>query len=180
MSIVQVGRRWTMLVLMASSFMVSSLALAERGPATVEEKERVVKLAAQADQDPIAVMRSADGRWFEKWAEQVPDYNFGPDAGAFWFHNGVAKADLMRVLRFHHMLTTAAFQVQKNILDPMTNAADMEAKTIAGIEGLLRAYESLLAKNPENRVQAFDDLIVTRQKTGLAEFVKKLPPLPMR
>lgn len=149
-----------------------------RGASTPEERERVVKLAQASDKDPIATMNSADGRWFGKWAQDVPDYSFGPDAGAFWFHSGAAKGDLLRVLRFHHDISTAAYQVQHNIFDPMKNKEHMEAKTLAGVEGLLRAYESLLAKRPENRSQALDDAIVLRNNGGLADFVKKLPPMP--
>lgn len=166
--------------LLSFAFVNPVFAQANRGPATAEEGERVVKLAALADKDPLAVMSSADGRWFQKWTDDVPDYMFGPDKGVFWFHNGVAKGDLMRVLRFHHTVSTAAFQLQKKIKDPMRNEADDEAKTLAGVEGVLRAYESLVAKNPDNRVPAIDDLIAVRNKGGLAEFVKKLPPMPRR
>lgn len=164
----------------ACSLMSAGLAHAERGPATADEVERVVKLAAKADSDPLAAMNSTEGRWFQKWADEVPDYMFGPDKGVFWFHNGVAKGDLMRVLRFQHTLTTAAFQLQKKIQDPMKNAIDNEAKTLAGVEGLLRAYESLLAKNADNRVAAIDELIAARNKGGLAELVTKMPPMPNR
>lgn len=166
--------------LVACSLLGAGVAHADRGPATAEESERVVKLAALADKDPLAVMSSADGRWFQKWTDDVPDYMFGPDKGVFWFHNGVAKGDLMRVLRFHHTVSTAAFQLQKKIKDPMRNEADDELKTLAGVEGVLRAYESLVAKNPDNRVPAIDDLIAVRNKGGLAEFVKKMPPMPRR
>lgn len=166
--------------LVACSLIGASVAQAERGPATAEEGERIVKLAAVADKDPLAAMSSAEGRWFQKWADDVPDYMFGPDKGVFWFHNGVAKGDLMRVLRFHHTVSTAAFQLQKKIKDPMRNEADNEAKTLAGVEGVLRAYESLEAKSPDNRVPAIDDLIAARNKGGLAEMVKKMPPMPSR
>ena len=153
---------------------------AQRGPATAEEGERVVKLAALADKDPLTVMNSVEGRWFQKWADDVPDYQFGPDKGVFWFHNGVAKADLMRVLRFHHTVSTAAFQWQNKIKDPRQNEAGDEAKTLAGVEGVLRAYETLVAKNAENRVAAIDELIAARNKGGLADLVKKMPPMPSR
>ena len=166
--------------LIAVSLLVTGVAHAEGGPATVADAERIVKLAAAADKDPFATMSSAEGRWFEKWADDVSDYMFGPDKGVFWFHNGVAKGDLMRVLRFHHTVSTASFQLQKKISDPMRNAADNEAKTLAGVEGVLRAYESLVAKNAANRVAAIDDLIAVRNKGGLAEFVKKMPAMPSR
>lgn len=180
MNVLNFWKKLCAALVISSGFLAASTALAEGDPATAEDKQRVVKLAAAADKDPLGVMRSAEGRWFEKWSDDVSDYMFGPDAGAFWFHNGVAKADLARVLRFHHTLSTAAFQLQKNMTDPMKDPVAMEAKTIAGIEGLLRAYESLVAKNPENRVQAIDDLLVVRNKGGLSDFVKKLPPLPKR
>jgi carboxypeptidase Q len=151
-----------------------------RGPSTAEENARIVQLAAAADKDPIAVMTSADGRWFEKWADEVPDYHFGPDNGAFWMMRGAAKGDLKRVLRFHHTLSAAAFQVQHHISDPAKNKEQLEAKTLAGVEGLLRAYESLLLKRPENRSEELDQAIALRDKGGLAEFVKALPPMPAR
>lgn len=161
-------------------FAAPALAQGGRGPSTAEENARIVQLAAAADKDPIAVMTSADGRWFEKWADDVPDYHFGPDDGAFWMMNGAAKGDLKRVLRFHHTLSTAAFQVQHKISDPRASKAQLEAKTLAGVEGLLRAYESLLAKRPENRSDQLDQAIVLRNKGELAAFVKALPPMPER
>jgi hypothetical protein len=159
---------------------VPSLAQAGRGPATAEEKARVVALAAVSDKDPLATMSSADGRWFEKWADEVADYAFGPDAGSMWMESGAAKAEMARVVRFHHTLSTAAYQVQHAMFDPLRKKEDMEAKTLAGVEGLLRAYETLLAKRPENRSQALDDAIVLRDKGGLADFVKKFPGMQRR
>ena len=149
-----------------------------RGPSTPEEQTRVVQLAATADKDPLGTMASDEGRWFEKWADEVPDYMFGPDSGAYWFMTKAAKGDLKRVLRFHHTVTTAAFQVKNHIADPKKDPAQMEAKTLAGVEGLLRAYESLLAKNPDNRSTRLDEAIALRNKGALPAFVKALPPIP--
>ena len=66
------------------------------------------------------------------------------------------------------------------MLDPKKDPAQMEAKTLAGVEGLLRAYASLLAKNPDNRSAKLDEAIAIRDKGGLAAFVKALPPMPER
>lgn len=155
-------------------------AWAERGPSTPEERERVVKLADAANRDPIGVMNSPDGRWFMKWSEEIPDYMFGPDKGAFWMERGAAKGDLRRVMRFHHMLSTAAYQVQNQITDPEKNAAALEGKTIAGIEGLLHAYESLKDKRPENHSEELEQAIAMRDQGKLAAFVQSLPPAPKR
>jgi hypothetical protein len=155
-------------------------AWAERGPSTPEERARVVQLAEAANRDPIGVMTSSDGRWFMKWSDEIPDYMFGPDKGAFWMESGAAKGDLRRVMRFHHMLSTAAYQVQHEILDPQKDPAKMEAKTVAGIDGLLHAYESLKDKRPENRSEELDKAVAMRDQGKLAAFVQSLPPAPKR
>jgi hypothetical protein len=168
--------------LVISAHMVApTLAQSSRGATTPEEQTRIVQLAAAADKDPIGVMTSPDGRWFEKWADEAPDYQLGPDKGVFWIvSSGAAKADVKRVLRFHHTVSTAAFQVQHHIEDPRKNDADMEAKTLAGVEGVLRAYETLLAQRPENRTPQMDQALALRSSGGLPAFVKALPPMPAR
>jgi hypothetical protein len=153
---------------------------ADRGPSTPAEHARVIQIAADADKDPVAAMTSPDGRWLEKWVDEVPDYQFGPDKGAFWFMTTAAKGDLKRVLRFHHTASIAAYQVKNNILDPRANAVHQEAVTLAGVEGLLRAYESLAAKRPENRSEPVEQALAARNKGTLPEFVKALPPMPAR
>lgn len=163
-------------LILAAGFSVT--AWAERGPSTPEERARVVALAEAANRDPIGVMSSADGRWFMQWSDEIPDYMFGPDRGAFWMESGAAKGDLRRVMRFHHTLSTAAYQVQHQLFDPASDPAQMEAKTMAGIEGLLRAYESLKDKRPENRSEALDQALVLRDQGKLATLYKSLPQPP--
>jgi hypothetical protein len=139
---------------------------------------RVVQLAERSDKDAVATMSSSDGRWFERWADEVPDYQFGPDKVAFWLEMGAAKGDVKRITRFHHTLSSAVYQVKNKVLDPNKNPDQLMAKSIAAMEGMLRAYENILAKNPEVRSAAMDDAIVSRNKGSLAEFIKALPPMP--
>ena len=115
-----------------------------------------------------------------QWSDEIPDYMFGPDKVAFWMESGAAKGDMRRVLRFHHMLSSAAYQVQHQVFDPEKDALQMEAKTIAAIDGLLRAYESLKDKRPENRSEALDNAIAMRDQGKLAAFVQSLPAGPKR
>lgn len=166
---------------LGASLAAPALAQPGRGPTTPEEHARIVQLAAAADKDPVGVMRSAEGRWFEKWAEEAPDYQLGPDKGVYWIHSsGAAKEDLRRVLRFQHTVSTAAFQLDQRILDPQGDPAQMEAKALAGVEGVLRAYESLVAMRPENRTPQMDQALALRNSGGLAAFVKALPSMPTR
>jgi hypothetical protein len=167
-------------VLVSVSLAVPALAQNARGPAAPDEMTRVVQIAAASDKDPVATMTSADGRWFRKWTDEVPDYNFGPDKAAFWLMNGAAKGELKRVAIFQHAISTAAYQVQHHIQDPRKSPESLEATTIAGLEGVLRAYENMLATRPEIRSPELDTALAARDKGMLAQFVASLPPMPRR
>jgi len=167
-------------ILAGASLALPALAQTGRGPATPEEVTHVVQIAAASDKDPLAAMRSADGRWFQKWADEVPDYNFGPDRAAFWLMSGAAKGELKRVVVFQHAVSTAAYQLQHHVQDPRATPESFEGVTIAGLEGVLRAYENMLAAHPDIRTPELDAAIAARDKGTLAQFVAALPPLPRR
>lgn len=155
----------------------SSSALAQRGPATAEERAKLIAIAQASDIDPRAVMESEDGRWFLNWRREVPEYEIGFDKGAYWAKTAV-KGDLRKAARFHHLLSVAAFQIQHQIFDPKKSANDELAVTQAGIEGLLRAYESLLPRRPENFSKKMDEALKRRNSGNLKTFVADLPPIP--
>jgi len=114
----------------------------------------------------------------------VPDYNFGPDKAAFWLMNGAAKGELKRVVIFQHAVSTAAFQLQHHIQDPRKipeNVAEsLDSVTLAGLEGVLRAYENMLPAHPGIRSAELDAALAARDKGTLAQFVAALPPMPRR
>jgi len=172
--------RFQAIVLISASLAIPALAQTGRGPATPDEIARVGQIAAASDKDPVATMTSADGRWFRKWSDEVPDYMFGPDKAAFWLMNGAARGELKRVTIFQHAVSTAAYQLQHHIQDPRKSPGSLEATTIAGLEGVLRAYESMLPAHPEIRSPALDAALAARDKGTLAQFVADLPPMPQR
>ncbi|WP_323140097.1 hypothetical protein [Massilia phyllosphaerae] len=155
-----------------------------RGPATPEEAAHVAQIATASDKDPVATMTSADGRWFQKWSDEVPDYNFNPDKAALWLMNGAAKGEFKRVVIFQHAVSTAAFQLQHHIQDPRkiseNFAESLESVTLAGLEGVLRAYENMLPTHPAIRSAELDAALAARDKGTLAQFVAALPPMPRR
>lgn len=157
--------------------LVASPAHAQRGPSTPEERNRVVAIAQASDKDPRGVMASEDGKWFLTWVDEVPDYEFRSDKGAYWSIRAT-KGDLRKAREFQHLVSVAAYQVQHHIQDPGKNAEDDAAVTLAGVEGLLRAYETLRPKRPENRSEKMDAALSSRNKGELAAFVKALEPRP--
>lgn len=142
-----------------------------RGSSTVEERDRVVKLALESEKDPLTA-QAKEGRWFEKWIEDVPDIMFGPEAPARWCE-GAAKGDLRKVLRFQYELSGVAYQIQHKINEPKTLEEKLAIQQ-AALEGVLHAYESLLSKRPENRSEKMDEALALRAKGELPAFVKSL------
>ena len=78
---IQCKRAFSSLFLLVSLAATTSTSMAQagRGPSTEEERTRVVQLALKAEKDPVAVIASPDAKWFQKWADEIPDYSFGPD-----------------------------------------------------------------------------------------------------
>ena len=173
-----------LLLALGLSVMGQAAQAQDRGPSTEQERARVVQIAEATNKDPLGLMRSADGRWFTKWAQDVPDYTFAPDAGIFWFKTGMdkeeIKGDMIKVARFVHGVNTAAYQVQHGILEPHQKAEESLQVTLAGMNGLLTAYENLRDKSPDNRSAYLDLALEKRQSGKLLEFVQSLPPLPKR
>ena len=173
-------KRFHAAVLVCLALALPAHAHTGRGPAMPEEAAHVAQIATASDRDTVATMTSADGRWFQKWSDDVPDYNFGPDRAAFWLMNGAAKGELKRVVIFQHAVSTAAFQLQHHIQDPRKTAESLDSVTLAGLEGVLRAYENMLPTHPAIRSAELDEALAARDKGTLAQFVAALPPMPRR
>jgi hypothetical protein len=143
----------------------------DRGPSTPQERERVLALAIEAGKDPLGAY-TRDGRWFDKWLDEIPDIMFGPAAPARWCEAN-AKGDLRRILKFEYELGGVTYQIQHQI--PAAKTPDEKlAVHQAALESVLRAYESLRDAKPENRSPKMDEALALRDKGQLAAFVKSL------
>ena len=150
---------------------LTTQAQASRGPSTQEERDRVQKMALDAAKDPLGVM-AADGKWFDKWMDAIPDIGFGPEAPVRWVMSA-AKGDLLKVIKFQYQVSAVAYQIQHKVYIPKTMEEKIPVHQ-AALEGVLSAYESLLSKRPENRSEKMDEAVALRNKGELPAFVKSL------
>lgn len=150
-----------------SALSVPVIAHAARGPSTAEERARVIAIAAESRKDPVAVA-AANGAWFEQWISDVPDVHFRPEAVAKWCLKS-AKGDLRKVIQFQFGANYVAYQLEHDILDPQ-KPEDVSAVNLAALEGVLAAYETLLARDPNNRSTKMDEALARRAKGELAAF----------
>lgn len=160
-------RRLTFLAL-SGALLMPAFAQAERGPSTPDERARVIKIAADARKDPLGVL-AANANWFETWITDVPDLTLRPGAVGKWCVKA-AKGELRNAVQFQFSASAIAFEIEHNIPDPQ-KLDDVNAVGLAALEGVLAAYETLLAQDPKNRSPKMDEALVSRDKGELAAFV---------
>ncbi|MDL2356358.1 MAG: hypothetical protein QFF03_13970 [Pseudomonadota bacterium] len=143
----------------------------ERGPSTAEERARVATIVQASRKDPLGAL-AANAAWFEQWISAIPDYTLNADPVAKWCDRR-ATGELRGATRFIYGTSAVDYQIKHNIPEPKT-PADVAAVSLAGLEGVLAAYEALLAKDPANRSRKMDAALVRRSKGELPAFVNEL------
>lgn len=140
---------------------------AERGPATAEERKRVVELAQAAHIDPQAA-EARDGAWLRQWIQEVPDLTLNPGVVDGWL-TIASKPAVRDALDFQYMASAMAAQIAHPEL-----AGQQKASELAGMKGALTAYQNLLRKHPQYRTAKLDAALAAQVQGTLATFINTL------
>jgi hypothetical protein len=100
----------------------------------------------------------------------VPDISVpicGEELGPV-FHESNRDKNFVSEIFGQSMFSSASF-----IIEHPDQAKDAVAVYTAGVEGSLRAYESILKTHPEAKWPFLDDLIMKQQNGELTSFVEK-------
>lgn len=159
-----VGSRSASLIM---PLVVTSTAPVERGPSTPEERARVVTMALDAEKNPLQI-QAANGEWLTKWVNDVPDLILNLGAVEDWL-NRAATPNISEIIKFQFIASVMAFQIQNPAL-----ANKQSANDLAGVEGVLHAYETLLSQDAHHRSVKMDAALAARNKGELSAFLKKL------
>ena len=158
------GTRSTSLI---KPLVVTSTTPVERGPSTPEERARVVKMALDSEKNPIQI-QAENGEWLTKWVNDVPDLILNRAAVEDWLARA-SKQEINEIVKFQFIASVMSFQIQNPAL-----ASKQSANDLAGVEGVLRAYETLLSKDVNHRSVKMDNALAARNKGELSDFLKKL------
>ena len=138
---------------------------AARGPSTQAERARVVQMAAQ--HDPLA-LQQRDGAWLSAWIEAIPDLTFGASMPDDWLNTAPTPAT-REALRFQYLASVMAFQIEHP-----DQARQQSASDLAGMQGVLRAYDTLLRQDSRYRSAKLDAALAARQQDRLPAFLATL------
>lgn len=140
---------------------------AARGPSTPAERARVVQMANEAQRDPLAVQQR-DGAWLGAWMEAIPDFTLPASALESWL-SIASRPAIREATVFQYLASAMAFQIAHP-----EQAGQQSASDLAGMQGVLCAYETLLRQDKLNRSAKLDAALAARRQDRLPAFLATL------
>ena len=138
-----------------------------RGPATAEERQKVVRLAHNLEANPLGLMAPDSRKWLMIWIQEVPDVSVKV-CGDLLEPLLKEQKDYSSELFTQMVFSSAAF-----IVDNPDKAKDDAAVFQAGLEGRLKTYESIRKYQSAVRHSLLDDLLKKQQSGELHDYVRK-------
>jgi len=154
--------------LLGSALLAAPLAsaAADRGPSTPEERKQALDYIHHFEADPLNPALKPEIQWVIKWTIEIPDVRVSLCTILDKLPKGDKKDG--QTLFTAMVMAQTAFVLQ----NPDKQNDDL-AQYQAGVEGVLRIYESLLKTNPKDRQTYLDDLVLRRDSGTLAQWVKE-------
>jgi hypothetical membrane protein len=139
-----------------------------RGLSTPEERAKAINIARSLERDPLAKDAAANRQWLLNWIIEVPDIRFkscvnllSPGVGDQYRYSAEVNQQII--------FSAAAFKLEHP--DHLRNDT---GAYIAGVEGALRVYETLMKSVPDAKLAFLDDLVAKHDRGELADHVAKL------
>jgi carboxypeptidase Q len=154
-------------MLLISSFCDAEQGQRQRGPSTAEERARFVSVAHKYESNPLDPAIKKDQEWAILWLIQVPDIHTKMCTDALGKAYNKEKYAHAPEMVAQMLLSSGAF-----VIENPEKAKDDKAQYLAGTEGVLKAYQSIIKEQPQARSKALDDLLQKQSQGELADFVR--------
>lgn len=161
--------RPVLLLSIALLFSQNTTAQNKRGPATSEEKATAVKAAHLLESDPFHKDARKIREWFTMWLIEVPDISVEVCLGYLKPLYDAKSKNYATEIATQMMFSSAAF-----IVEHPEQAKDRIAVNLAGLEGALKTYESIVKEKPKAKWEFLDGLIAKREKAELRTYVEEI------
>lgn len=154
---------WNLVLLLVCMFSTLSLA---QNPSTPEERTRMTTLAHKLESKPLDDSLRAEREWAIKWLIQVPDIHVKMCTdvlGDFYKSKYKYSSEITTQL----MLSSAAY-----VIEHPDQSNDDLAQYMGGVEGVLKAYNSILKEKPSAKSKGLDDLLQKQSQGTLKDAVQ--------
>jgi hypothetical protein len=137
----------------------------QRGPSTAEERARAVKVAHDLEDDPLAKEAKDNREWVIQWIVDIPDITVNVCFEYFGKMPNPPRGHSKEIVR-QMIISSASFMIEH-----ADKAKDEQAVATAGLLGALKAYQSILKKEPDARWPYVDKVVQMRDQGKLDDFV---------
>ena len=139
----------------------------ERGPSTAQERETAVKIARLLETDPFHKDAKKMREGLLTWVISVPDIHVEL-CSAYMPPEKSTDKNYGSEIFSQTMFASAAF-----LIEHPDQANDRVATQLAGVEGALKVYETVLTTKPKAKSAFWDGLVEKRNKGELRAFVEE-------
>jgi hypothetical protein len=141
----------------------------QRGPSTLEERERFVSITRKLETNPLDPALALEREWAIVWLKEVPDIRAkvcGDELGTAYTEEKYRHAHEITI---QLQLSSGAF-----VIENPDKAKDDKALYQAAIEGVLKAYQAILKQEPGSKSKSLNELLQKQNEGKLASFVRDL------
>lgn len=138
-----------------------------RGPSTPEERKRAVQTTRKLEREPLARGAMEERKWLFQWIVDIPDIQVTSCKGPL----DALQADeegYGQILYVQSIFGMASF-----LIEHPAKKNDWVAVQTAGIESVLRAYDSIRKADSEARWKELDRLAAAQKAGKLSAIVKE-------
>jgi len=137
----------------------------KRAPSTPEERARAVQIAQALEARPTDPSLHDDYGWLLRWSIEVPDLSVSIcSANMPWKDKYKHSGDLAAV----GLAATVAFVIQH---PDEGNAAATAG--LAAMESMLRAYQKIVAQDPQAHSKEMDEVVEIQKQGKLEEYIRE-------
>jgi hypothetical protein len=132
-----------------------------------EDLRRFVEVVRSLEQAPLNESLQGDRAWALEWLTNAPDVTVTACSEPL---GGIAVSDYKHrsEIVVQDIFSMAAFAIEHP-----EKANDPDAQQLAGVEGALKAYRSILRDKPKAKSSILDNLLQTQTQGGLPDHVRR-------
>ena len=157
----------TLLTAALAAVLLAPGLVSARGVSTPAERKRAVETTRRLEREPFAKSANADRRWLFQWIVEIPDIQVRICSGPL---DTLVKEDAPNGKILY---AQAGFGMAAYLIESPKKANEWVAVQTAGLESVLRTYESVLKKQPGAHVDVLDSLLAARKAGKLGTIVQE-------
>jgi hypothetical protein len=132
-----------------------------------EDRERFVSITRNMEKAPLKSNFEADREWALRWLTDAPDISVTVCSDPL---GGLVQSDYSYE---GEIVVQYIFSMAASVIEHPNTTNDPYAQQLAGVEGALTAYQSILTEEPEAKSTPLDKLLQAQTRGELPNFVRK-------